>query len=84
MATDPLLRSAFRLVTIVPNDDTELAPAPIALYIGSSGNVSVIAVRDSDPHTFVAVPAGSILPVIVRRVRATGTTASGIVGLLPE
>jgi hypothetical protein len=32
--------------------------------------------------TFVAVQAGTILPVMARRVWSTGTTATNIVGMI--
>lgn len=50
------------------------------LYIGSAGAVAVV-MADGTQVTFAAVPAGTILPIAVREVLATGTTASGIVGL---
>ena len=52
-----------------------------ALYIGGSGDVAVQAMEDNAPQIFKAVPAGRVLPVSVRLVRATGTTATNILGL---
>jgi hypothetical protein len=51
-----------------------------ALYVGGAGNVSVTT-NEGTTVTFTAVPVGSILPVAVQRVRATGTTATNLVGL---
>jgi hypothetical protein len=45
------------------------------LYIGGTGNVSVITIGN-DQLTFNGVPAGTTLPIQVRRLRATGTTAT--------
>lgn len=76
-------RDAF---AVTPNDATNLAPVYAkALYVGVTGNVTVVpinAVADTDTVLFTAVPAGTILPIQVRRVMATGTTASGIIALV--
>jgi hypothetical protein len=45
------------------------------LYIGGTGNVSVITLGGSQ-ITFAGVPAGTTLPIQVVRLRATGTTAT--------
>jgi hypothetical protein len=45
------------------------------LYVGGTGNVSVITIGN-DQITFNGVPAGTTLPIQVRRLRATGTTAT--------
>lgn len=70
--------SAF---SIVPNDETDLAVATIALYVGFSGDVNIICSGDTSAVAFFNVPGGSFLPVKTKRVLASGTTASGIVGL---
>lgn len=49
-----------------------------ALYVGGTGNVALVMV-DGNVVTFNAV--SGVLPVTGRRVNATGTTATGIVGL---
>jgi hypothetical protein len=47
------------------------------LYIGGTGNVSVITIG-GDQITFNGVPAGTTLPIQVLRLRATGTTATQV------
>jgi hypothetical protein len=73
---------ARKLVAIAPSDTTDLTVPARSLYIGTAGNVEVIAIDDTAPQIFTAVPAGTILPVTVKRVRAAGTSATGIIGLL--
>ena len=51
------------------------------LYVGTGGNVTVRMRGETTTVLFSNVPAGSILPVMVDRVMATGTTASNIVAL---
>lgn len=64
-------------VAVTPSDSTVLNPTR-SLYIGVSGNLSVVI--NGQTVAFANVPVG-ILPVEVTRVRATGTTASSIVAL---
>jgi hypothetical protein len=49
------------------------------LYVGTTGNLKV-TMRDGGDQTFMNAPVG-YHPIAVRRVWATGTTASNIVGL---
>jgi hypothetical protein len=81
-------------IAVTPSDTLDVTNAggdnaPVyasALYIGVSGNLKVIAAGDNSasgagtPVTFNAVPVGWF-PVQVRRVFASGTTATNIVGL---
>lgn len=50
------------------------------LYIGGAGNVSVVTIG-GDIATFFAVPAGTVLPVQVIKLRATSTSATNVMGL---
>jgi hypothetical protein len=72
---------ASRGVDITPSDASDL-PEPVREpWIGGAGSVRVILADDTNPVTFSAVAAGTLLPVIARCVLATGTTATSIVGL---
>ncbi len=72
---------ARHAVAVTPNDGTALPYVTKALYIGGAGNVTVRPIEGGADCTFSAVPAGSILPVRVSHVRATGTSATMIVAL---
>jgi hypothetical protein len=67
-------------VAVTPSDSTDLTSLCRALYVGSGGTVNV-DVADGSTVAFVGVIGGTILPVRVARVRATGTTATNIVAL---
>jgi len=67
--------------SVVPDDGTDLTVNCRSLFIGGAGDVSAILVGDSSPVTFKNIPLGSILPISVKRVAATLTTATDIVGL---
>lgn len=73
--------SAKRLRAVTPHDTNELTFIAKALYVGTGGNIAMIAQEDSAAVTLTAVAAGSIIPVRAKIVLATGTTASNIVAL---
>lgn len=64
---------------LLPDDAAELACATRAVYVGGGGDLAVRMLGGS-LVTLGAVPAGSLLPLRLRAVLATGTTATGLVG----
>lgn len=68
-------------IAIVPSDSVEISRATRGIYVGGAGNLSVVFVDDT-AVTFSNVSAGTTLPLRVSRVKATGTTATNIIGLL--
>lgn len=67
-------------IAVTPSNSQNLAKDSRALYVGVTGDVAIMA-TDGSIAIFANVPVG-IFPVQVRRVFATGTTATGIVALL--
>jgi hypothetical protein len=57
------------------SSQTSMGNPGCVLYIGGTGNVSVITIG-GDQITFNGVPAGTTLPIQVRQLRATSTTAT--------
>jgi hypothetical protein len=71
---------ATNAVPVVPADGGDIAcGCSTALVIGVAGNLRVTTL-DGDDVTLLSVPAG-ILPLMVTRVWATNTTATGISAL---
>lgn len=70
---------AFRAASVTPSDSADLDTHARALYVGGTGDVRVTT-AGGDTVTFAAVPVG-LLPVRVRRVHSTSTTATSIVAL---
>jgi hypothetical protein len=70
-------RHAF---AIVPSDTLPLSPVPKALFAGGAGSL-VLRTIDSDADVTLAVQAGQILPLRAVYVRASGTSATGLVAL---
>jgi hypothetical protein len=71
--------SANSVRTVTPSDSVEVKCRGI--YVGGTGNISVVGMEDNAPVTFTAVPVGTVLPVAARLIRATGTTATLMVAL---
>lgn len=64
---------------VTPNDSTDLTYITRALYIGGAGDLTVDLYGGQTAILFANVPAGTVLPLMVKRVRSTGTTATSIV-----
>jgi len=66
------------LFEVTPNDNEDLPYATRAIYVGSAGDVKVTTVRGND----VVIPdaENGWHPVRAKRIHATGTTATGILG----
>ncbi len=73
---------AVSLVSVTKSDSTVYSPPLRAVYVGTTGDVALLAANDSSPVTFTAVPAGTLLPVCAKKVMSTNTSASNLVGLL--
>lgn len=66
--------------TITKSDSANLPNVAQALYVGGAGDVAVVT-AGGEQLTFVAVPAGTTIPIRVTKVLSSGTSASNIVGL---
>lgn len=65
---------------ITPHEVNELEAVTRGIYVGGAGNI-VLITATGRTVTFTNVPAGSILPIAVRQVKAIGTTATALVAL---
>jgi hypothetical protein len=71
---------ASHAFAITPHDTNELAQDTRAIYVGGAGDVSVI-MQDGSSVVFSGCPAGLLLPIRCTMVKATGTTATLLLGL---
>ena len=69
---------AFGAQEITTSDSVDLTVNSRGLWIGGSGNIKVTT-EIGDTVTFVGV--SGLIPLAVRRIWATGTTATDIVSL---
>lgn len=74
--TVPLSGPAADFLPVTPSDNTDLSTVAIGLYIETGGALSVVTLAGTTRT--INVPNNYTLPLAVKRVRATGTTATGI------
>lgn len=65
---------------VTPDDNVDLPFSSRALYVGTAGDVSVVML-DGTSAVFKNVGNGAMLPIRVRRVKSTNTTATNIVAV---
>ncbi len=66
---------------ITPSDTVNLDNPTRAIYVGGAGNVVAIMDGGDNAVTFVGVLAGTVLPISVKRINSTSTTATSLVAL---
>lgn len=80
---------AYRAADVTPSDTVDIPSVSTAggsgnngcvLYFGVAGNIRVLTVGNDDV-TLVGVNTGAFIPLQVKRVFATGTTATNILAL---
>jgi hypothetical protein len=72
-------------IPVTPSDSVSDVAGPFAgFYSGTGGTIVVQTVRSGNSvvRTLLGVPAGIIVPLAIVRVNATGTTATGIFGMV--
>jgi hypothetical protein len=72
---------AYIAEDITPSDGSQTPKIYRALWVGGAGNVRLIAAGSSAAVTIAGVPEGTLLPIQVKQVLLTGTTATLVVGL---
>ena len=70
---------ASHAFTITPGDGSDLSNVTRALWAGVAGNIKV-TMEGGETVILVGFPAGIPIPIRVKRVHATSTTATDIVG----
>lgn len=65
---------------VTPDNDNDLANFGRALWVGGVGNIALTTL-DGSEVTITAIAAGTLLPIRVKRVKATNTTATLIINL---
>lgn len=81
LPTSTPVTQAQEAYAVTPNDSANLSQWPAALYVGGTGDVKV-DMANGGTVTFVNVPDGTFLPILVKRVYSTGTDATNIIALL--
>lgn len=71
---------ARNAVAVTPSDSADLATVPRAICVAADGNV-VLVMSGNGQEVTVAMVAGTLYPLAPTRIKATGTTATGIVAV---
>jgi len=75
------ITSYAHYVAITKHDTTNIPTGPTkAIYVGGAGNIVAVA-TDGSVVTFTAIPVGAVLPISVKRVNSTDTTATNMIAL---
>lgn len=77
---ESIVAPAGRGFAITANDSVDLAAETRAIYVGGAGALALV-LASGDTVTFTGLAAGTLLPVRAIRVKATGTSATLLVGL---
>lgn len=77
--TEGLNSPPSNILTLTPNDGTDLPAVIRCINAATSGSVRVTTINGDTGTVYIA--AGVTFPIRANRVWATGTTASGLVGL---
>lgn len=75
---------ASKSFLVVPNDSALLPPViagatSVAIYVGIGGVIKVL--NASDNVELLTVPSGAMIDILVKKVFATGTTGSQMLGI---
>ena len=76
--TNKVTYQAIKSVDVIPDDDADLAITGAIIFVGGGGNLEVITVS-GDIVIYKNLPDAYTLPVQVRRVLNTNTTATFII-----
>lgn len=66
---------------IAAHDSNELAEVTRAIYVGGAGALALV-MESGASLTLSGIAGGTLLPLRARLVKATGTTATNLVGLV--
>ena len=76
-----LLDPARRAFAITPSDGVALATLPRAIFVGTGGTITLRAIDSAQDVVLRGLAAGQTVDIRAVFVRASGTTASDLVGL---
>jgi hypothetical protein len=77
---DTLTSPSRKPFTIQPHDTDVLSLVPKGIYIGTGGDVTVRGIDGDEDVTYRNLPDASYIAVRCSHVRATGTTATDLIG----
>lgn len=76
--TNKVTYQAIKAVSITADDNADLNIIGAVIFVGTGGSLSVVTVS-GDTVVYKNLPDAYILPVQVRRVNSTNTTATDLI-----
>lgn len=80
-AVTSLVDPARQAFVVTPDNATDLKNTTRGVWVGGAGNLNV-DMANGDTVLFSGIAAGTFLPIQVKRIRSTSTTATLIVALV--
>lgn len=74
-----ILAPGTSFAAITPHASNDMALTR-AIYVGVGGDIAAVG-ADNTPVTFKSVPTGTLLPIRLRRINESGTTATDMVAI---
>jgi hypothetical protein len=71
---------ASNAAAVSVHDVNELDAVPRAIYVGGAGDMKV-TMYGGEEVTFVGVAGGTVLPIRVKKIFSTGTSATNMIAL---
>lgn len=70
------------IVSVTPDDNNDLAVPSRGILVSVAGTIAVTDINGNDVTlTATQIVAGTIYPLQIKRIKSTGTSATGILSL---
>ena len=69
--------SAYDIDDVSPNDTYEFDEVFRGIWVGTGGNLAIITLTGKT-RIITGIQSGTLLPLLVKTIKFTGTTAAGI------
>lgn len=69
------ISSISQILTVTPDDDADLSAPARAIYLETAGDVALITTGGTE-ITLKGLAVGAWHPILVQRIKATGTTVA--------
>ncbi|WP_020474231.1 spike base protein, RCAP_Rcc01079 family [Zavarzinella formosa] len=79
-ASSGLVAPYAHAAVLTKSDTDELTKVSRALYVGGTGNINVVTAA-GETVLFSAIPVGTLLPIRIKQLLSTNTTATLVVAL---
>jgi len=75
-----VMNPATQLEVVSKSDTVDLTNIARALFVGGAGNVAFVLLDDT-AVTMTGIVAGSVIPIVFKRINSTNTTATNMAAM---